>query len=24
LQVNAFENDWANKVASGWRPEGVN
>ncbi len=24
LQANAFENDWANKIASGWRPEGVN
>jgi hypothetical protein len=24
LQSNAFESDWANKVASGWQPEGVN
>lgn len=24
LQANAFENDWAGKVARGWRPEGVN
>jgi hypothetical protein len=24
LQESAFENDWANKVASGWRPEGIN
>lgn len=24
LQANAFENDWASKIASGWRPEGVN
>lgn len=24
LQTNAFENDWAGKVAGGWRPEGVN
>ena len=24
LQANAFENDWASKVASGWQPAGVN
>lgn len=24
LQENAFENDWAVKVAQGWHPEGVN
>jgi hypothetical protein len=23
-QANIFENDWANKIASGWKPEGVN
>ena len=23
LQATAFENDWASRVASGWRPEGV-
>ncbi len=24
LQANSFERAWANKVASGWHPEGVN
>ena len=24
LQANLFENDWANKIASGWKPEGTN
>jgi hypothetical protein len=23
LQVEAFERNWANKIASGWKPEGV-
>ena len=23
LQANAFERDWKNRIASGWRPEGV-
>jgi hypothetical protein len=23
-QANIFENDWANKIANGWKPEGVN
>jgi hypothetical protein len=24
LQENTFESEWAGKIASGWRPEGVN
>jgi hypothetical protein len=24
LQIDSFEREWADKVASGWRPEGVN
>lgn len=23
VQANAFERDWKNRIASGWRPEGV-
>jgi hypothetical protein len=24
LQADAFEHDWTSRIASGWRPEGVN
>ena len=24
LQAHAFESDWANKVAGGWQPQGIN
>jgi hypothetical protein len=24
MQTRAFEEDWNNKIASGWRPEGIN